>query len=127
MPRQVWTFLLFQKILKILRGKLKVLKKDNNKKQQMVQNLTTGQTDSKQFIRFRKQLVFAAENFAREENLSLLLIPTMFEDMDEQRKLSQKVVDVVNRANKKIFLKLLQYSVGKTEVSDAQVRLVGSK
>ena len=93
----------------------------------MVQNLTTGQTDSKQFIRFRNQLVIAAKNFAIEENLSPVLTPTMFEDMDEQRKLAHKMVDAVNRANKKLFLKLLRYSVSKTEVSYAQVRLVGRK
>ena len=47
-------------------------------------------------MRLRNQLIKAAENFAREENLTPVLIPTMSEDMDEQLKLAQKVVDVVD-------------------------------
>ena len=72
----------------------------------------------------RNQLVKAAENFAREENLTTLLIPTMSRDMDEQLKLAHKVVDVVDQTNKKIFLPLLRY---KFESSHAQLRLFARK
>ena len=41
--------------------------------------------------------------------------------MDEQLKLAHKVVDVVDRANKKICVTLLQYNVDKPESSYAQV------
>ena len=52
-------------------------------------------------MRLRNQLVIAAENFAREEFLSPVLIPTLSKDIDEQLKL---VVDVVDRANEKIYV-----------------------
>ena len=103
--------------------KLKVFKKGDNKKFGLVQNLTMGKADFNQFMRLRNQLVNAAENFAREESLTLLLIPTNSRDMDEQLKLPHKVVDVVDRTNIKICATLLWYNVDKPESSFAQVRL----
>ena len=82
--------------------KLNVFRKDDTKEFRLVQNLTMGEADFNQFMRLRKQLVNAAENFAREENLIPVLIPTMSKDMDEQLKLAHKVVDVLDRANRKI-------------------------
>ena len=61
-----------------------------------------GEADFNQFMRLRNQLVKAAENFAREDNLPPVLTTTMSEDMDEQLKLARKVVDVVDRANRQI-------------------------
>ena len=63
------------------------------------------------------------ENFAREENLTQVLIPTMSKNMDEQLKLAHNFVDVVDRANRKICVTLLRYNVDKPESSYAQVRL----
>ena len=79
--------------------KLKVFRKDEKKEFRLVQNLTMGEADFNQFMRLRNQLVYAAENFAREENLTPVQIPTLSKDMDEQLKLAHKVVDVVDRAN----------------------------
>ena len=73
----------------------------------------------------RNQLVNAAENFGREENLTPVLIPTISRDMDEQLKLAHKVVDVVDRTNRKICV--LRYNVDKPESSYAQVRLFARK
>ena len=42
--------------------------------------------------------------------------------MDEQLKLAHKVVDVVDRTNRKICVALLRYSVDKPESSYAHVR-----
>ena len=56
--------------------KLKVLKKHEKKQFRRVENVTMGEADFNQFMRLRKQLVNAAENFAREESFSLVLIPT---------------------------------------------------
>ena len=78
-------------------------------------------------MRLRIQLVNAAENFAREGNLILVLIPTMSRDMDEQLKLAHKIVDVVDRANRKICVTVLRYDVDKPEYSFAQVRLFARK
>ena len=108
---------------KYLDVKLKVFRKDDKKDFRLVQNLTMGEADFNQFVRLRNQLVIAAENFAREENLTPVLIPTMSKVMHEQLKLAHKVVDVVDRANRMICVTLLRYKVDKPENSYAQVRL----
>ena len=46
----------------------------------------------------------------------------MSKDMNEQLKLAHKVVDVVDRANRKICVTLLRYNVDKPESCYAQVR-----
>ena len=107
--------------------KLKVFRKDDKKEFRLVQNLTMGEADFNQFMRLRNQLVNAAENFAREETLIPVLIPTMSRDMDEHLKLAHKVVDVVDRANRKICVTRLRYNVDKPESSYAQVRLFARK
>ena len=107
--------------------KLEVFKKDDNKEFRLDQNLTVGEADFNQFMRLRNQLVNAAEKFARQENLTPVLIPTMFKDMDEQLKLAHKVVDVVDRAKGKICVTLLRYNVEKLESFYAQVRLFARK
>ena len=85
------------------------------------------EADFNQFMRLRNQLVNAAENVAREENLTPVLIHTVSKDMDEQLKLAHKVADVVDRANRKICVTLLRYNVDKPESSYAQFRLFARK
>ena len=87
---------------KYLKVKLKVFKRDDIKEFLLVPNLTMGEAEFNQFVRRRNQLVNAAENFAREENLTPVLITTMSKDMEEQLKPAHKVVDVVDRAKRKI-------------------------
>ena len=103
--------------------KLKVFKKNDKKQSQLVQNLTMGEADFNQFMSLRNQLVNAAENFAREENLTLVLTPTMSKDMDEQFKLAHKVDNVVDRANRMICVTLLCYNDNKPRSSYAQFRI----
>ena len=93
--------------------KLKVFRKDDKKEFRLDQNLTIGEADFNQFMRLRNQLVNAAENFAREEKMTPVVISTKSKDTDEQLKLAHKLVDVVNRANRKIYVTLLRYSVDK--------------
>ena len=107
--------------------KLNVFRKDDEKEFRLVQNLTMGEADFNHFMRLRNQLVNAAENFGREENLTPVLIPTMSRDMNEQLKLAHKVVDVVDRTNRKICVTLLRYNVDTPESSYAQVRIFASK
>ena len=107
--------------------KLKVFRKDDKKEFRLARNLTIGEATFNQFMRLRNQLVNAAENFATEENLTPVLIPTMSRDMDEQLKLAHKVVHVVDRTNRKICVTLLRYNVDKPESSYAQVRLFARK
>ena len=85
-----------------------------------------GEADFNQFMRLRNQLVIAAKNIAREENLTAVMIPTMSKDMDEQIKLAHKVVGI-DRANRKICLTLLRYNVDKSQSSFAQVRFFERK
>ena len=80
--------------------KLKAFRKDDKKEFRLVQNFTMGVARFNQFLRLRNQQVNAAGKFAREGDLTPVLIPTMSIDMDEQLKLAHKVVDVVDRANK---------------------------
>ena len=58
-----------------LNVKLKVFKEDDDKEFRLVQNVMMGEADFNQVMRLRNQLVNAAEIFAREENLTPVLIP----------------------------------------------------
>ena len=73
-------------------------------------------------MRLRNQLVVAAKNFARKENLSSVLIPTPSKDTDEQLNLAHKVVDVVYRANRNNCVSLLLYSVDELASSYVEVQ-----
>ena len=86
-----------------------------------------GEADFNQFIRQRNQLVVAADNFLREQNLSPVLQSTLSKDMEEQLKLVHNVIDVVDCANRRICVTLLRYKVYKPETSYSQVRLFGRK
>ena len=86
-----------------------------------------GEADFNQIMRLRNQLVNAVGNFAREENLTPVLIPTMIKGMDEQLKLAHMIVDVVDRANRKNCVTLLWYNVDRPVSFYAQVRLYAKK
>ena len=91
--------------------KLKVLKKDDHKDFRLVQSLTMGEACFNQFIRLMSQLVIAAENLGREENMSFVLFPTLSIDMDEEHNLAHRIVDFVYLPNKKIRRTMLWYNV----------------
>ena len=65
-----------------LHVKLKEFRKDDKKEFRLVQNLTMGEADFNKFMRLRNQLVNAAQNFAREDYLSPVLIPTLSKDIN---------------------------------------------
>ena len=95
--------------------KLKVFKReDKNAEFRLRQNLSMGEADFNQFIRHRNQLVVAADNFLREENLSPVLQSTLSKDMEEQLKLVHKVIDVVDRPNRRICVTLPAIQGGQT-------------
>ena len=104
--------------------KLELFTKGDNKESRLVQNLTMVEADFNQFMPLRNQLVNVGENSAVQEKLTPVLITKMSKDMDEQLKLAHKVVDVVDRAKRKICLTLLWY---KPESTCAQIRLFASK
>ena len=113
---------------KYLDIKLKVFKReDKNAEFRLRQNLSMGEADFNRFIRRRNQLVVAADNFLREENLSPVLQSTLCKDMEEQLKIVNKVIDVVGCPNRRICVTLLRYKVDNPDISYAQVCLFGRK
>ena len=107
--------------------KLKLFRKDDMKKFRLAQNLTMGEANFNQIMRLRNQLLNAAENFARGESLTRVLIPTTSRNMDEQLKLAHKVVGVVDRTNREICVTLLRYNVDKPDSPYAQFRKFARK
>ena len=115
MSTQTWTIPRSKNDSNYLDVRRKIFKKYDNKDFLQVKIFTIAGRDFKQFMWFKSQLVMADENLGREENLFLVPIPAMSKDMDKQPKLADKVVDVVDQANRKIFVTLLLYSVEKVE------------
>ena len=111
--------------------KLKVFKReDKNAEFRLRQNLSMGEADFNQFFRQRNQLVVAADNFLREQNLSPVIQSTLSKDMEEQLKLVHKVIDVADRPKRpkrRICVTLLRYRTENPDTSYAQVRLFGRK
>ena len=105
--------------------KLKVFRKGENKQFRLVQNLTMGEANFIQFTRLRNQLVVAIRDFSKEENLPPLQEKLLAKDIEVQLKLTHKVVEVVDRSHRKIFVTMLRYNVEKPEISYVQVRLFG--
>ena len=84
--------------------KLKVFnREDKNAEFRLRQNFSRGEADFNQFIRQRNQLVVAADNFLREQNMSQVLQSTLSKDMEEQLKLVHKVIDVEDGPNRRIL------------------------
>ena len=110
-----------------LHVKLKVFKRDENKQFRLAQNLTMGEADFPQFIRLRNQLVVAVRDSSKEEKLLLVQVKLLAKDMEDQLKLTHKVVEVVNRPHRKICVTMLRYNVEKPETSYVQVRLSGRR
>ena len=100
-------------------------REDENAEFRLRQNLSMGEADFSQLVRQRNQIVVAADNFLREQNLPPVLQSTMSKDMEEQLKLVHKVIDVVDRPNRMICVTLLRYKVDNPETSYAQTRLLG--
>ena len=105
--------------------KLKVFKKDENKQFRLAQNLTMGKTDFNQFIRLKNQLVVAGRDFSKEENLPPVQVKLLAKDMEEQLKLTHKVVEVADRPHRKICVNKLPYNVEKPETSYVKERSDG--
>ena len=108
--------------------KLKVFKRDDeNEEFRLRQNVSMVEVDFKQFNRQRHQLVVAAENFLREQNVSPVLQSTLSKEMEEELKFFHKVIDIVDCPNRRICVTLLRYKADNPETSYAQFRLFGRK
>ena len=115
------------KFLSTMDVKLKVFKRDEDKPFRLAQNLTMRETDLKQFIRLRNQLVAAVRDFIKEENLPAVQVRLLAKDMEEQLRLTHKVLEVVDRPHGKISVTMLRYNEEKSETSCVQVRLFGRR
>ena len=107
--------------------KLKVFKRDEYKQLRLAQNWTMGEADFIQFIRFRKQLDGAVRRFTKEEILPPVQVKLLTKVLEEQLKLTHKVVKVVDRSHRKICVTMLRYDVEKPKISYVQVRLFGRR
>ena len=128
MSREIWMIFWTKNDSNYLDIKPKVFNRENkNAEFRLRQNLPMGEADFIQFIRQRNQLVVAADNFLREQNLPPILQSTLSKDMEEQLKLVHKVIDVVDRPNRRICVTVLRYKVDNPETCYVQVRLFGRK
>ena len=107
--------------------KLKVFKRDENKQFRLAKKLTMGEEDFIQFIRLRNQLAVEVRDFSKEENLPTVQVKLLAKNMEEQLKLTHRVVEVVDRPHRKICVTMLRYNVEKPETSYVQVRLFGRR
>ena len=107
--------------------KLKVFKRDENKQFRLGQNITIGEAVFNQFIILGNQLVVAVRDFSKEENLRSVQVKLLAKDMEEQLKLTQKFVEVVDRPHRKTCVTMLRYNVEKAETAYVQVRLFGRR
>ena len=82
-----------------------------------------GEADINQFIPLRNQLFVAVGDFSKEENLPAVQVKLLAKDMEDQLKLTHKVVEVVDQPDSKICVTMLRYNVEKPETSYVQVRL----
>ena len=86
-----------------------------------------GEADFNQFVRLRNQLVVAVRDFSKEENLPLVQMKLLAIDMEEQLKLTHKIVEVVDRPHRKICVTMLRYNAEKPEISLVQRRMFGKR
>ena len=100
--RQIWLIFMVHKRFQLLGCKVSNAQKSWQQILSPGPKSFTGRSGFQHFMRLRNQLVIAAENLSREENLSSVLIQTMSQDMEEQLKQAHKVVDVVDRPYKSI-------------------------
>ena len=86
-----------------------------------------GKADFNHFVRLRNQLVVAVRDFSKEKGLPPEQVKLLAKDMEEQLKLTHRIVEVVDRPHRKNCVTMLRYNVEKPETSYVQVRLFGRR
>ena len=86
-----------------------------------------GEADFNHFVRLRNQLVVAVRDFSKEKSLPPEQVKLLAKDMEEQLKLTHRIVEVVDRPHRKNCVTMLRYNVEKPETSYVQVRLFGRR
>ena len=92
--------------------------------------MTRAEADFNQFIRLRNQLVVAVRDLGKEEYLppvEVKILKLQAKDMEEQLKLTHKVVEVVDRPHRNICVTMLRYNVEKPETSYVKCDCLGEE
>ena len=101
----------------------KVFRKDIANEFKRYQCVSLGQYDIKQFLRLRNQLIVAADNFTKEENLPYINVVGLSRDLGEQLKHVHKVIEIAEGVKRKKCVTLLRCKKDNPETSYAQIRL----
>ena len=101
--------------------------RDDNRDFSLIQSLSGGEADFNKLMRLGSQFAIAAEVFGGKETSSPVLIPTMSQDLEEQFKLTHKVIDVLDPATRKNCATLVRYNVEKPKSSYNQVQFFAKK
>ena len=88
---------------KYIEIQLKVFRKDINGEFRKHQQITLGESDFKQLLLLRNQIVFATADFAKDEKLQPVVTAPLSKDLDEQLKHVQKAITIVDRCKRKII------------------------
>ena len=121
---------------KYLEIQVKVFKMDQQGDFRVYQNLNMGESDFNEFLRMMNDLVVAATEFGKEQDLeplpaytygSIKTNRTFSRDMETQLKMVHKVWNVVDLPHRKICVTMLRYTVEDPESSYVQIRLFGKQ
>ena len=93
----------------------KFFKTNENEDFRIGRIVTMGVLVLNQFMRMKNLLVFAAEKFNGEQNLTPLPITRMSENMEKQLKLVHNVAEFKDRPNKRICVTMLRQNPEKPE------------
>ena len=127
MSRQTGTSFLVQKFCRLFGRETQNVQESWKQKFRLEQILTQEEADFNQFIRLKNQLVVAVTDFSKKENLPRVQVKLLGKDMEEQLKLTHKVVEVVDRPHRKICVTMLRYNFEKSKASYVQVHYSGRR
>ena len=85
-----------------LEVQFKVFKKYIANEFKQYQCVSLGQCHFKEFLRLRNQLIVAADNFTKEENLPYIIVVGLSRDIDEQLKHVHKVIVIAEGTKRKV-------------------------
>ena len=108
---------------KYLEIHFKVFKKDITNEFKRYQCVSLEQYDLKQFLRLQNQLILAADNFIKEENLPYINVVGLSRDIDNQLKHVHRVIEIAEGAKRKVCVTMQRYKEDNPETSYAQIRL----
>ena len=107
---------------KYLDIQVKVFRKDDKGDFRRHQQIKLGVFDFKQLICLRNPIAQAVREFSTDETLKEVVTSPLSKDLDEQLKLVQKAITIVDRPKRKIFATMKKYCMDKPESTYVQLR-----